>query len=94
MNELMVCAEYNKSLVIIEDIIDQSTGVILNGGAEYRYYDLLALRLGYVYDEDGEVKDFSFGMGLKYKNWAFDVANVPQAEGLKRPFRFSLTATF
>jgi len=94
MNELMVCAEYNKSLVIIEDIVDQTTGVILNAGAEYRYYDLLALRLGYVYDEDGEVKDFSFGMGLKYKNVAFDVANVPQAEGLKRPFRFSLTATF
>ena len=33
-------------------------------------------------------------MGLKYRNCSFDVANVPQAEGLKRPFRFSLTATF
>ncbi len=94
MNELMLCGEYNKSLVIVEDIVDLSTGVILDIGAEYRYYDLLALRAGYVYDEDGEVKDFSFGMGLKYRNWAFDVANVPQAEGLKRPFRFSLTATF
>jgi hypothetical protein len=94
MNELMLCGEYNKSLVILEDIADFSTGVILDAGVEYRYYDLLALRFGYVYDEDGEVKDFSFGMGLKYRNWAFDVANVPQAEGLKRPFRFSLTATF
>lgn len=94
MNKIMVCVDYNKSLVIIEDIMDQSTGVILNLGAEYRYYNLLSLRAGYVYDEDGEVKDFAFGMGLKYRNFAFDLANVPQAEGLKRPFRFSLTATF
>jgi hypothetical protein len=94
MNHLVVCAEYNKSMVIVEDIGDPTIGVILNVGAEYRYYDLFALRGGYVYDEDGQVKDFAFGMGLKYRNWAFDVANVPQAEGLKRPFRFSLTATF
>jgi hypothetical protein len=94
MNKVMVCGDYNKSLVIIEDIMDQSTGVILNLGAEYRYFDLLSLRAGYVYDEDGEVKDFAFGMGLKYRDFAFDIANVPQAEGLKRPFRFSLTAAF
>ena len=94
MNELMVAGEYNKSLVIVEDIADPTIGAVLNVGAEYRYYDLLALRLGYVYDDDGDVKDFAFGMGLNYRNWAFDVANVPQAEGLTRPFRFSLTATF
>lgn len=94
MNDLTVCVEVNKSLVIIEDITDPSIGVILGAGAEYRYYDLLAVRGGYVHDEDGEVKGFAFGMGLKYKDWAFDVANVPQAEGLKRPFRFSLTAAF
>jgi long-subunit fatty acid transport protein len=94
MNQLMVSADYNKSLVIVEDIADQTLGVILNAGAEYRYYDLFSLRAGYVYDEDGEIKDFSFGMGLKYRTFSFDVANVPQAEGLTRPFRFSVTATF
>lgn len=94
MNELTVSFDYNKSLVIVEDIVDPSLGVVLNVGVEYRYYDLFALRGGYVYDEDGEIKDFAFGMGLKYKNVAFDVANVPQAEGLKRPFRFSVTAAF
>ena len=94
MNELTVSIDYNKSLVIVEDITDPSLGVVLNFGAEYRYYDLFALRGGYVYDEDGEIKDFAFGMGLAYKNFSFDVANVPQAEGLKRPFRFSLTAAF
>lgn len=92
MNEFTVCGEFNKSLVIVEDVGDLSTGVILNAGAEYRYYGLLALRGGYVYDEDGKVKGFAFGMGLKYKSLEFDVANVPQAEGLARPFRFSLTA--
>jgi len=94
MNDFTVCAEFNKSLVIVEDVADLSTGVILGAGAEYRYYDLLALRGGYVHDEDGKVKGLAFGMGLSYKSWAFDVANVPQAEGLKRPFRFSLTAAF
>jgi hypothetical protein len=94
MNSFIVCAEVNKSLVIVEDIADPSIGVILGAGAEYTYYNLLAVRGGYVHDEDGEVKGFSFGMGLKYKSLAFDVANVPQAEGLKRPFRFSLTAAF
>jgi len=94
VNKLSVSTEYNKSLVIIEDIPNPSLSVILNVGAEYEYYDLLALRTGYVYDEDGSVKGFAFGMGLKYSNLAFDVATVPQAEGLTRPFRFSLTATF
>ncbi len=94
MNHLLLVGDYNKSLVIVEDIADITTGVILNAGAEYEYANLLALRLGYVYDEDGDVKGFAYGMGLKYKSWAFDIANVPQAEGLKRPFRFSLSATF
>ena len=94
MNRLIVSLDYNKSLVIVEDIADMSTGVIINAGAEYRYYDLFALRGGYVYDEDGKIKDFSFGLGLNYRNLSFDVANVPQAEGLKRPFRFSLVASF
>ncbi len=94
MNKLMVCGDFNKSLVIIEDIADLSTGVVLGFGAEYRYFDLLSLRAGYVYDEDGDVKDFAFGMGLKYQDFAFDIANVPQADTLTRPFRFSVTATF
>lgn len=94
MNELTVSVDYNKSLVIVEDITNPSLGVVLNVGAEYRYYDLLALRGGYVYDEDGEIKDFAFGLGLSYRNFSFDFANVPQAPGLKRPFRLSLTAAF
>lgn len=94
MNSLIVSGEFNKSLVIVEDIGDPSVGVILGAGAEYQYLNLFAARAGYVYDEDGEVKGFSFGLGLKYKALAFDAASVPQAEGLKRPYRFSLTAAF
>jgi hypothetical protein len=93
-NRLLLVGDYNKSLVIYEDIADITTGVILNTGAEYEYANLFALRLGYVYDEDGAIKGVAYGMGLKYKSWAFDVASVPQAEGLKRPFRFSLAASF
>ena len=94
MNLFLLTGEYNKSLVIYEDFFDQSTGVILNVGAEYRYYDLLSLRAGYVYDKDGDVKDLAYGFGVQYKDWAFDWASIPQAEGLTRPFRFSLSAFF
>ncbi len=94
MNELTVSVDYNKSLIIVEEIADQTVGVVLNVGAEYRYYDLLALRGGYVYDKDGSVTDFSFGMGLKFGNFEVDFAQVPQYEDLSRPFRFSLTAAF
>ncbi len=94
MNELTVSVDYNKSLIIVEEIADQAVGVIVNVGAEYRYYDLFALRGGYVYDKDGSVTDFSFGMGLKFGNFEFDFAQVPQYEDLSRPFRFSLTAAF
>lgn len=94
MNVFMVCAEYNKSLVIVEDITDQSVGVVLNAGAEYRYYDLLSARIGYVYDEGGSFKGASYGLGLKWGDWAFDLANVHGGKDLARQFRFSLTASF
>ena len=94
MNQLMASFEYNKSLVIYEDFFDLTTGVVLNAGVEYSYFDLFSLRTGYVYDEDGDIKDFSYGVGFKYKWWQFDLASVPQNKALSRPFRFSLAASF
>lgn len=93
-NRLMLTAEYNKSLIIIEQIQHLTHGVIWSVGAEYEYYDLLALRAGYYNDTMGSVWGLTFGMGIRYKKLSFDVASVPQAEGLKRPLRFSLTGYF
>jgi hypothetical protein len=44
-----------------------------------------------VHDEDGELKGFSYGFGLTVRSGvgpiSLDVANVPQAEELSRPWR-------
>jgi len=61
--------------------------------------DVLVGRLGYVYDEDGAVEGFSygFGLGLEATDTAmlgFDLANVPQAEGLSRPWRIGGSGWF
>ena len=64
-------------------------------GAEYRYVDLLAGRIGYVYDEDGDFKSATYGLGFIYKNQlSLDYANVPQAQTLERVHRWSIYFSF
>jgi hypothetical protein len=38
--------------------------VILNGGMEYWYGSFIAIRGGYIYDQEGEIKTPTFGFGL------------------------------
>ena len=103
--DALLCFEYNRSLVDSEDSMFYSEDPILGFGLELRTSldsqeattdgalpsDVLAVRLGYVHDEDGEVKGFSFGLGITFNTelgpFSFDFANVPQAEGLSRPWR-------
>jgi hypothetical protein len=64
-------------------------------GAEYRYVDLLAGRIGYIYDEDGDFKSATYGLGFIYKNQlSLDYANVPQARTLERVHRWSIYFSF
>lgn len=50
--------------------------------------DVVVGRLGYVHDDDGEVKGLTYGLGIgleaKEGSFTLDLANVPQAEGLSR----------
>lgn len=70
--------------------------MIFCGGMEYWYSNLIALRAGYYYDDDGKVKYTTFGAGLKYSLYGFDFGYVSAGEGhpLSDTMRFSLTIGF
>jgi len=65
-------------------------------GVEYIYNNMIAMRAGYYYDQDGQVKYPSFGAGLRYNMFQFDFAYIAAEEGhpLSDTMRFSLTAAF
>jgi hypothetical protein len=76
---------------------------IYNFGGEVAYKTNgvdLALRGGYVLDKDGAIENATYGLGIGYKTFVFDLASIPQAggdgpgEGLDRVTKFSLGARF
>ena len=75
---------------------------IYNFGGEVKYTSEveLALRGGYVMDKDGDIENATYGLGVGYKTFQFDLASIPQAggdgpgEGLDRVTKFSLGARF
>jgi hypothetical protein len=92
---LIVTGEVNKSLIRLSPHqVWGSVGMVANAGVEYEYGDLIAFRTGYVYDDEGEIKNFTFGAGMSYDLLRFDYASVPQHETLDRVHRFSLTVEF
>ncbi|MDZ7373792.1 MAG: type IX secretion system outer membrane channel protein PorV [candidate division KSB1 bacterium] len=70
--------------------------MIYSGGVEYVYSNLFALRGGYYYDQEGQVKYATFGAGIQYHLYRFDFAYVSAKEGhpLSDTMRFSLTIGF
>ena len=66
--------------------------VEINTGAEYQYADLLALRVGYL-KKEGKVEGMTQGVGIKYKNYQIDFANIPWGE-LGNVQRISLSIRF
>lgn len=76
---------------------------IYNGGAELGYMTkdfALALRGGYIHDDEGSISDPTYGFGFVYKGVRLDLASIPQAEDadtgekLDRVTKFSLGASF
>jgi hypothetical protein len=97
--------DLEQSLVwlITDGTTDPNTGVtkdptrrseIYHVGTEYRYADLIAGRIGYISDEDGDFSDATYGLGFIYKSVALDYANVPQATTLDRVHRWSIGVSF
>lgn len=46
------------------------------GGVEYTFSNLLALRMGYFYDNVGYVKYPTFGVGLHWRSYQFDLSHA------------------
>jgi hypothetical protein len=64
-------------------------------GSEFVYASLIAVRAGYVYDKDGNIKDPTYGLGFIFNNKVrIDWASIPQAQELGRVHRWSVGVTF
>jgi hypothetical protein len=96
ISNLLLTFDIEQSLVwLIDEDVETRRSEIWHVGAEYRYVNLLAGRIGYVYDDDGDFSDPTYGLGFIYKDkLSLDYANVPQAETLERVHRWSLYFTF
>lgn len=94
-NRLTVVGEINKLLATVND--DFSTELqeaVENVGIEYWYGSLLALRAGYIYDKEGQIKTPTLGVGLQYKGrYRLDFAYIPSSDNLPlaNTLRTSLT---
>ena len=82
--QFLVTGEANKMLVGLDGGFDEfktSEGLILNGGAEFAYADLIALRAGYIFDDEGQVKTVTLGVGLRpIDKLRFDFAYIPSSD--------------
>ena len=92
LGHVLLTADYSKMIV---------TGgpTIYNGGVEFQYANIFALRMGRVEDPDGDIQDWSFGVGFQVsagegRDLFVDYANIPQASELDRVHRFSLELGF
>jgi hypothetical protein len=96
VNNLVMTFDIEQSLVwLIDSATETRRSEIYHVGAEYRYINLLAGRIGYIYDEDGNFDDMTYGLGFIYKGKvALDYANVPQATTLDRVHRWSISVAF
>jgi hypothetical protein len=73
--------------------------MIENVGVEYKYYNLISLRVGYLNDVAGHIQGVSFGGGISYefskgKDLYFDFALQPAGELATNNKTFSLGVTF
>ena len=96
VSNLLVAFDLEQSLVwLVDDDTEHRRSEIYHVGAEYRYVNLLAGRIGYIYDDDGDFSAPTYGMGFIYKDkLSLDYANVPQAEQLDRVHRWSVYFSF
>jgi hypothetical protein len=59
-------SEINKLLVGLGDgVSDELQQTVLNGGAEFTYANLISVRAGYIYDQEGSIKTPTLGAGLR-----------------------------
>ena len=93
-NSLLITAEANKLMVGLDDgLSNEFKEVVFNGGAEFSYANLIAVRGGYIYDQEGNIKTVTFGAGLRPLDWLkADFAYIPSSDdvALANTLRISL----
>ncbi len=64
-------------------------------GTEYVYNNFMALRAGYTYDKDGELKSPTFGVGILYEKLSVDIAYYAARDNpMQDSMRFSFAYDF
>tara|TARA_B100001750_G_scaffold244852_1_gene263142 strand:+ start:480 stop:1742 length:1263 start_codon:yes stop_codon:yes gene_type:complete len=58
--------------------------MIYNFGVEYWYTDYFVLRGGYIYDYEGNIKNPTFGAGIRFLDYGFDFAYTAGEQGHPR----------
>ena len=97
---VLVGLSLEKSLVFEPILLDTTLNffdrheVLLSGGLEFGFVDIAFARLGYLYDDPGEIKGPTFGAGFHLKQFGFDFASIPQHKTLNRVSKFSIIARF
>lgn len=95
----LVSLEATKALIGLDEIFSKgqfsevSRDATLNGGVEITAAGLVSGRVGYIYDPDGKIEDWTYGIGISVPvggGLNFDYASVPKAEDLGRERKFSL----
>ncbi len=93
-NRLLVSVEINKLLVGLNDgFSEEIKELVINGGAEFTYANLISARVGYIYDQEGSIKTPTIGFGLAPMHWVeADFSYVPSSDdvSLANTLRFSL----
>lgn len=89
----MILGDYLRSLV------SQDETQIFGGGVEWNYAQSLFVRVGYKDDKEGEIQDYTWGLGVDLTRWTgqsiiVDYASVPQAKDLDRVNRISVGFLF
>ena len=81
-NRLLLTAEANKILVGLDDGIGtELEETVFNGGVEWEYMDLFAVRAGRIHDEEGDVKVWTLGAGLSPLDFLrVDFAYIPSSK--------------
>ena len=77
--QLLVTSEVNKIMVGLDDgFKEELKQLVVNSGAEFSYADIIALRAGYIWDDEGEIKTLTLGVGLQLLGrFKFDFAYIP-----------------
>ncbi|MCH9023838.1 MAG: PorV/PorQ family protein [candidate division Zixibacteria bacterium] len=92
----LITAEVNKLLVGVDlkNLGQELEETVFNGGAEFMYAGIFAIRTGYIYDQEGKVKSLTLGAGLKpLPNTSIDFSYIPSnsSSALSNTLRYSFS---